>query len=197
MLLTTRFFAIAMLTAAAAVPTMARADAQSDVSNAYQKMMDSRFSAEMTTTGDGKTTKASGEYDTIKRIHMKMPEMEIIVLPEGTWMRTGDGDWTKPPIDMSAMFKRFMPQTIADMQKGISNVKDEGKSTWQGQPVQVVSYDMNTKVMGFSISSHNRLWIDDSGRAIHSEVDSTAMGHKSHTVQDIKYDDSIRVTAPQ
>jgi hypothetical protein len=51
--------------------------------------------------------------------------------------------------------------------------------------------------MGFSVSSHNKVFIDESGRVVRSESDSEAMGNKSHTVQTIHYDDSIRISAPQ
>lgn len=193
------FVAIALLALAVTVPATAHADsdAQAVVVAAQKKMMDLRFRTEMTSTSKGETSKATGEFDTMERMHMKTPDAEIIMVPEGVWMRSKGEGWMKPPIDMSGMFKQFMPKTVADIQKGMSNVKDEGMSTWQGKPTRVISYDMNTKVMGFSVKSHNRLWIDKSGLPIHSEVDSEAMGQKSHAVQDIIYDDSIRITAPK
>jgi hypothetical protein len=98
---------------------------------------------------------------------------------------------------MSAMVNRLMPQTIAEMRDGISNVKDEGATTWQGQPARIVSFDQKTKIMMFTVESSNRVWIDAQGRIIHSEAESTTMGKKSKTEQDIRYDDSIRVTAPK
>jgi hypothetical protein len=180
----------------AAASGLARADARSDVLDAFQKMMDSRFAIDARSTSDGETTTSHAEYDTIKRIHMKTAEMEMIVLPGSTWMRSGDGEWSQPPFDMGAMASKLVPQTIGEMQKGITNVKDEGAATWQGQPARILSYDMDTKVMMFTVSSHNRIWLDAQGRIIHSEAESTAMGKQSHTEQDIRYDDSIRVNAP-
>lgn len=189
-------FMLAALCVITAAPGLARADVRADILDAFQKMMDSRFAIDARSTTDGETTTSHAEYDTIKRIHMKTAEMEMIVLPEGTWMRSGDGDWTKPPFDIGAMASKLVPQTIEEMQNGIANVKDEGMGKWQGQAAHIVSYDMDTKVMMFTIESHNRVWIDAQGRIIHSEADSTAMGNKSHTVQDIRYDDTIRISAP-
>ncbi len=104
------------------------ADARDDVFKAYQKMMDSRFAVDITTTGDSDTMKSHGEYDTVERIHFKNDKMEMIVLPEGTWMKTGK-DWTKPPIDMSGMVKQFIPKSIDDMRAVTKNVVDEGTTT--------------------------------------------------------------------
>lgn len=189
-------FMLAALCVITAAPGLARADARADILDAFQKMMDSRFAIDARSTTDGETTTSHAEYDTIKRFHMKSSEMEIVVLPEGTWMRSGGGDWMKPPFDVGAMASKLVPQTIEEMQKDIANVKDEGATTWQGKPARIVSYDMDTKIMMFTVESHNRVWIDAQGRIIHSEADSTAMGKKSHTVQDIRYDDTIRISAP-
>lgn len=191
------FLSLIALIACACASGSVRADARADLLDAFQKTMDSRFAVDARSTGDGEATTMHGEYDTIKRIHMTTDDVEIIVVPEGTWMRSGGGDWTQPPIDMSAMVNRLMPQTIAEMRDGISNVKDEGATTWQGQPARIVSFDQKTKIMMFTVESSNRVWIDAQGRIIHSEAESTTMGKKSKTVQDIRYDDSIRVTAPK
>jgi hypothetical protein len=41
------------------------------------------------------------------------------------------------------------------------------------------------------------VFLDGSGKIVRSESDSTVMKQTSHTVQTIRYDDSIRVTAPR
>ena len=63
------------------------ADARDDVFKAYQKMMASKFTVDITTVSGTDTLKSHGEYDTVDRIHFKNDKMEMIVLPEGTWMR--------------------------------------------------------------------------------------------------------------
>jgi hypothetical protein len=179
-----------------AVPSAARAsDAREDVFKAYQKMMGSRFAMDITTVSDGDTTTSHGEYDTVERIHFRSDRMEMIVLPEGTWMRMGH-DWTKPPIDVSAMVRQFVPKSIDDVKAVTKSASDEGMTTWNGEPAHAYRYSVDTTMMGIHMTSTNRIFVNAAGRIVHIESDGEAMGRKSHTTQDVKYDDSITVTAP-
>jgi hypothetical protein len=51
-------------------------------------------------------------------------------------------------------------------------------------------------VMGIDVTSHNKAFLDSSGRIVRAESTGEAMGRKSSTVQTIRYDDSIRVEKP-
>ena len=172
------------------------ADARDDVFKAYQKLMASRFAVDINTTGAGDTLKSHGEYDTVDRIHFRNDKMEMIVLPEGTWMKTG-GDWMKPPMDMSGMVKQFVPKSIEDLRAMTKNASDQGATTWNGQSVHAYSYDVDTTVMGIHVTSTNKIFLNALGQIVHAESDGEAMGRKSHTTQDIRYDDSIRVNPPK
>ncbi len=178
-------------------PVLAAADAREILLKAYEKMLDSRCATEtVTTDGKGRESRSRVEFDTIRRIRVTTEQASFVVLPEGTWMRTGKGDWMQPPIDMSAMFKRLVPATIEDIRSGTSNIRDEGMQEIGGASLQAVSYDVNTRVMGIAVSSHNTVYVDGSGRIVRSVSDGEAMGQKTHSVQTIRYDDSIRITAP-
>jgi hypothetical protein len=172
------------------------ADARDDVFKAYQKLMASRFAVDITTTGDSGAIKSHGEYDTVERIHFRNDRMEMIVVPEGTWMKTGK-DWMQPPMDMSGMVKQFIPKSIDDLRAMTKNAADQGATTWNGQSVHAYSYDVDTTVMGIHVTSTNKIFLNSSGQIVHAESDGQAMGKKSHTVQDIRYDDSIRVNPPK
>ncbi|HET9033485.1 MAG TPA: hypothetical protein VFN25_11330 [Dokdonella sp.] len=188
---------LAMSCSLFSTPAAADGSASDALFSAYQKMINSSYSADsVSTDAKGKETRTKVEFETISRFRATTSETSIVVLPEGTWMRSGDGQWMKPPVDMSGMFKRMIPSTIEDIRAGTSNIKDEGLQTIDGQSLRAISYDVNTKVMGVTVSSHNKVFIDDTGRIVRSESDSTAMGHKSHTVQTIHYDDSIKISAP-
>lgn len=188
---------LALSCALIATPAAADGSASDALFAAYQKMINSSYAADsISTDAKGKETRSNVEFENISRFRANTGETSFIVLPEATWMRTGNGQWMKPPIDMSAMFKRLIPSTIADIRAGTSNIKDEGMQTVDGNNARVISHDVNTKIMGITVSSHNKVFIDDSGKVIRSESDSTAMGHKSHTVQTVRYDDSIRISAP-
>jgi hypothetical protein len=187
----------AALFAFALIPLAANAaDARDDVFKAYQKMMASRFAVDITTTGDSGTMKSHGEYDTVERIHFRNEKMEMIVLPEGTWMKTGK-DWMQPPVDVSGMVKQFVPKSIEDLRAVTKNAADQGAKTWNGQSVHAYSYDVETTVMGIHVTSTNTIYLNAAGQIVHAESDGQAMGKKSHTTQDIRYDDSIRVTPPK
>ena len=195
-----RLFATALVLAAlcsGAGPVLAAGDASSALFDAYAKMINSRCVAEtVATDAKGRESRSQVEFDTINRIRVSTDQASFIVLPEGTWMRTGGGEWTKPPIDMSAMFKRLVPSTLEEIRAGTRNIRDEGIQTVDGQNLRAVSYDVNTQVMGIDVSSHNTVFIDASGRIVRSVSDGEAMGHKTHSVQTIRYDDSIRISAP-
>lgn len=188
-----RFFACcAMLLLASQLAAAASMDA---VIAAYHKMEGGHFRTEATITDDkGNVTNSKAEFETMERIHVVSPRSEIIMLPEGTWMRTGD-KWMKPPIDMSAMVRNFRPMG-EDMLRSAKNVTDNGMTTWQGQPAHSYTYDTDTAVMGIHATAHTTVYLSLAGSVLGSEADSEAMGHKSHTVQKVIYDESVRVHAP-
>jgi hypothetical protein len=190
--------ALLLMCSVLSTPASADGSARDVLFAAYQKMMNARYAADsVSTDAKGRQTRSKVEFDSISRFRATTDQTSFVVTPEGTWMRNGDSDWIKPPVDMSAMFKRLLPATMEDIRSGTSNIKDEGTQDIDGTSVRVISYDVNTKIMGFSVSSHNKVSIDESGRVVRSESDSEAMGNKSHTVQTIRYDDSIRISAPE
>lgn len=112
-------------------------------------------------------------------------------------MRSGDGEWMQPPIDMSAMFKALLPMTINEVRSGTRNIKDEGMKAVDGAELRAISYDLSTTIMGITVNSHVTVYLDEAGRIVRSESDGEAKGRKTHVVQTIRYDDSIRITAPK
>jgi len=176
--------------------TASAADAREDVFRAYQKMMDSRFAVDINTVSGSDTIRSHGDYDTVERIHFKNDKMEMVVLPEGTWMRTGN-EWTKPPVDTSGMVKQFIPKSVDDIRAATKSASDGGATTWNGLPVHALVYDVDTTIMGIHVTSTNKIFLNAAGQIVHAESDGEAMGRKSHTTQDIRYDDSLRVVAPK
>jgi len=171
------------------------ADARDDVFKAYQKLMGARFAVDIDTVSDNGPIKSHGEYDTVDRIHFRNDKVEMIVIPEGTWMKTGKG-WTQSPVDMSGMVKQFIPKSIDDLRAGTKNAADRGATTWNGQSVHAYTYDVDTTMMGIHVTSTNKIYVNGAGQIVYAESDGQAMGHQSHTTQTIRYDDSIRVNAP-
>ena len=172
------------------------ADARDDVLKAYQKLMAAKFTVDITTVSGSDTMKSHGEYDTVDRIHFKNDKVEMIVLPEGTWMRTGK-DWTQPPVDMGGMVKQFIPRSIEEMRAATKSATDDGMTTWNGQSLHAYSYDIDTTMMGIHVTSTNKIFINASGQIVHVESNGEAVGRRSRTLQDVHYDDSIKVVAPR
>jgi len=182
------------------VPQEASADAGAEQSlfSAYQTMLGSRCATETLSRDEkGRETRTHTEFDTLERIRVSTDQVSFVILPEGTWMRSGDGDWMQPPIDMSAMFKALLPMTINEVRSGTRNIKDEGMKTIDGATLRAVSYDLSTTIMGITVNSHVTAYLDEAGRIVRSESDGEAKGRKSHVVQTIRYDDSIRISAPK
>ena len=178
-------------------PVLADGSAGDALFTAYQKMLDSRYVADtVSTDAKGRQTKTRVEFDSMTRFRATTDDSAFVVLPEGVWMRSGNGEWMQPPFDMSGMIKHMLPMAMDEVRAGTSNIKDEGVRTVDGQDLRAISYAVNTRVMGISVSSQNTVFLDGSGRIVRSESDSTAMKQKTHAVQTIRYDDSIRITAP-
>jgi hypothetical protein len=180
-----------------ALPALALDSASDALTRAYDAMLNSRGVIDSVATGaDGKPANSRIEFDTLKRLRMTSDETSMIMLPEGTWMRTGGTDWIQPPIDMSAMFERLLPASREVLRTGTRNIRDEGVKSIDGAELRVISYDITTKMMGITVNSRNTTYLDASGRIVRTISDGEAMGQKTHSVQTIRYDDSIRVMAP-
>lgn len=187
------------LVALACVPGHAFADAGAEQAlfAAYESMLGSRCATEtVSRDGKGKETRTLTEFDTLDRIRVTSDQISFVILPEGTWMRAGGGDWSQPPIDMSAMFKGLMPMTLKDVRAGTRNIRDEGMRTSNGVSLRAISYDVSTQFMGITVNSQVTAYLDEAGRIVRSESVGEAMGQKTQVVQTIRYDDSIRISPP-
>lgn len=168
------------------------------VFGAYNKMLEAKFAVDIQSTDDkGNQAKALAEYESLSRFHVKTDRLEIVSLPEGSWVKADQAGWTRSPAEMAAMVKQFVPKSAAELQASSSNLKDEGPTTWNGQAAHAYSYDTRMQVMGADVKAHNKVVIDQGGRLVRSESDGESMGIRSHSVQQIRYDDAIKVAPPQ
>ena len=191
----TRFILVLAISLLAGVGS-AWADVQSNLFAGYEKMMNGSFISEMVSTTKGKESRIEARYESMRRVHMKTPDVEFIMIPEGTWMKMSGQGWMKPPFDISGMVQSTLPKTIEDARAGISNIKDEGKRTVDGQTLQAISFDQNVTVMGKSVSSRALVFLDSNNRIVRSESTSGSGKKETVSTQTIRYDDSVRVTAP-
>jgi hypothetical protein len=163
-----------------------------------EKMKTAHYRSESTTTdNNGKTRILRGEGVGFDRLHT-LPSSdnprEMILVPEGGWKRTGNGAWQKMPDREVQVAQKLMGGVESWLPKNITNTSDDGMTTFNGQPAHAYSYD----VVAFGVKSHSKMYLNSAGLLIGSE--STAgpfMGHTTHTVQKVAYDNSISVNAPQ
>jgi hypothetical protein len=143
-----------------------------------------------------KTRKIEADVILPSSFHMKMPEMETIMLKQGTWMKM-DGKWRAMPGAMSGAVAKAVS---TGMEKGMANVKNLqclGPQSVEGKTYTTYDFDSSGEAMGVKATSHVTLYKGDNGLPAIMIIDGEAMGHKSKTVQHITYDPSITISPPQ
>lgn len=140
-------FAFALLLAAAAP---AVADDRADLVAAFGKgFAKGSFRAEMQVMVGGKPMTTHTDVQWPDRYHMRTPDMEVIILPQGTWMNPGgSGQWIPAPMDMSAMIKGFSKQGLDDNLASIKDVQKVGSAEVAGCPSTLYRYRTVAEIMG-------------------------------------------------
>ena len=133
----------------------------------------------------------------INRLHNRITDqMEAIILPGKSYIKQG-GNWQLMPVDISQMVTGFRAEMMKNSIANTTNVKELGPSEINGHKVKGYEYDSTATVMGQSSSAHCKMWLDvDTGLPVRQEVDGSAMGHKSHTIQDYDFTSPVKIEAP-
>lgn len=166
----------------------------------WSKMLASKdlaYRAHMVTTDKkGRKYPSDMSVQWPNRFHMKNPDSEMIILPQGTWMNAG-GNWMKMPMDMSKMIQQFTPEAVKAGMDGIKTVTYLGDAEVNGKSCKQYRYDFDSKIMGIRSSGTATISLEAStGFPVRMESTGEAMGQKSSTVVDYEYDPSIRITPP-
>lgn len=189
---------MSVLLIAGAAQDIHAADARVEISAAMHQMAKpgNKFHTVGINTSDGKTMKSSVDIIMPDHFHVISDRNEIIVIPEGSWMKHGDS-WQKLPMDMSRMIGQFTPAALAEAEQNMTDAKFLGADTINGEKAKTYSYTTSVSMMGIKSTSNAKIWVsDNSGRVIHMESDGSAMNKTTHAVQDITYDNSIKITPP-
>ncbi|AVP97825.1 hypothetical protein C7S18_11730 [Ahniella affigens] len=176
------------------------AGVRAELISLWSKMLASKdlaYRAHMVTTDKkGRKFESTMAVQWPNRFHMKNPDSEMIILPQGTWMNAG-GNWMKMPMDMSKMIQQYTPDAIKAGMDGIRAVSFLGESDVNGKNCKQYRYDFDSKVMGIRSTGTATISLDAStGFPVRMETTGEAMGQKSSTVVDYEYDPTIRITAP-
>lgn len=99
--------------------TSAFADSRQEVEDAFRQVLsDKSYNATITTQEKRRNVTIRMKVELPDRFHMKTDDVEIIVLPEGTWMNAS-GQWMRSPVNMSQMIAGYTGEA---MEKGIGSI---------------------------------------------------------------------------
>jgi hypothetical protein len=188
---------VCLAAALAACSTTAYADCKSDLDSIMQAHLKAGpYHTSMDMVAGGKTRTIETDVILPSSFHMKMPEMETIMLKQGTWMKMG-GKWQAMPAAMSAISGNMIQDAMAQGMKGATNFQCGSSAEFDGQSYPLYEFDASAEAMGVKASSHVKLFKGPNGLPVGLIVEGAAMGVKSVTTQHIKYDPSITINPPQ
>lgn len=193
--------AVLLISLAMAAPVRADdAGVRAELIGLWSKMLASKdlaYRAHMVTTDKkGRQYATDMEVQWPNRFHMKNPDSEMIILPQGTWMKAG-GDWMKMPMDMSKMIQQYTPEATKAGMDGIQTVTYLGEAEVNGKACKQYQYAFDSKVGGIRSTGTAKISLEAlTGYPVRMETTGEAMGQKSSTVVDYEYDPTIRITAP-
>lgn len=180
--------------------SVALADAKTEVFAAWDAMFAaSSYRANIHASSGDQHYEQTIEIQLPDRIHMRGgPGGDVIVTPEGAWMKPPGGNWSVAPESTAALSKQFMSQEfVAQTKASVTAVEALGSESLRGQPVRVYRIEQTQTILGIKSTSTIKLYVDiGSGRPIRQEIDANAMGRDSRTVQDIEYVDTLQIKPP-
>ena len=154
------------------------------------------YHTKMEMVSGGKTRNVESDVILPSSFHVKMPEMEAIMLKQGTWMKMG-ATWQAMPAAMSAMTGGMAQDAMAQGMKNAANFKCGTSAEFDGKSYPIYEFDSSAAVMGVKATSHIKLFKGANDLPVGIIVDGEAMGVKSLTTQHITYDPSIKISPPQ
>lgn len=123
------------------------------VMEAFQKAFSAQgYRASMTSKVNGREYPTQIEVQWPNRYHITTPDSEIIVVPEGTWVKAG-GQWMKMPMDMSKTIEGYSRRAMDEGLAGMGEVSEIGGDTVDGCAATVYRYVSSAKFMGVDSSA--------------------------------------------
>ena len=155
------------------------------------------FRVEMRGESDGQQVVSSGEIQLPDRFHMTMPEGEMIMVPEGIWMKQG-GAWMQLPETMVSMMQGMISRAAQAPREQLDGVECLGEETVEGTAYKAYSYNSEDEFEGIRAKARVKLYADPAtGLPARLEIDGESMGVSSRVIQTITFDHSISIEPPQ
>lgn len=146
-------FATVALLFASLFASAAHADARDEVIAAFDTALAKRaYHVTMVTQVRGKPYETRTAVQLPGSFHMRNPDSETIVLPGGSWMRTGN-EWMRLPMDMSRLVQNVTFEAMKDGERYVQDVQATGEETIDGCVSKGYRYVADGKFMGFKARS--------------------------------------------
>jgi len=157
------------------------------------------------TSSNGTTTTMLVEYASPDRYHVVRDgqagntdsKLEFLIVGKETYMKSGNGAWTKYPADMGSMIATFNdPKAIEELNKG-AEIKFIGPDTLDGMPMLVYQYTLDN-AGGLVGKVVTKTWVAVAdGMPRKSESDGEYQGIKSKTILTVSdYNSDIKIELP-
>jgi hypothetical protein len=181
--------------------TTAHADPKAEVFAAWDAMIAAKsYRATVETTANNQVFTQTIEMIIPDQMRMTGgPGGDLVITTAGAWIKAPGQEWTEAPPGTAAMSKQFMSEEfVAKAKAGVKSVEALGTEDVAGKPARTYRVEQTMTMMGIESQSSTKLYVDaESGRPIRQEVDATAMGRSSRTVQDIEYVADLKIVAPK
>jgi hypothetical protein len=142
-----------LVLASAALPAVATADDRALLIDAFTKAMArGSYAMQIETEVKGRPYRTEMKVSYPDRYHMRSPDTEIIILPQGTWMNAG-GQWMKVPMNMSQMIAGYSKEAMQQGMASISEVRREGSEAIDGCTADLYRYRTSGEFMGVKQAS--------------------------------------------
>lgn len=186
------FMAVLLMPLASA----ALADPQAEVESTFRKVMaDKSYNAVITSEAKRRTTVIHMLVQLPDRFHMKTEGMEVIILPEGTWMNAS-GQWMRSPVNMSQMIAGYTGEAMEKGIGSIGKVEYVGEEDVQGCTSKNYRYSQSGEFMGMKSQGESLLSICQSnGKPV--RIVSKEAGKSDSVTITYDWDTPVNIRAPR
>lgn len=174
----------------------ARADARDEVIAAWENTMArGSYRMQMSTESRGRPQSQEIDVQLPSSFHMRSPETEMVMLPQGTWMRV-NGSWMRMPVNVSQMAEAYSADAIEQGKQSLQQVERVGEGMVEGCDAVSYRYTSSGKFMGIRSDSTTEMAVcKDSG--LPRLLTSTSGGRRADTVRIVyDFDAAIDIRPP-
>lgn len=185
-----------ILLAGALAAGPALADARQEVVDAFTKAFSrGEYIAVITTDVKGRPYVMRMQVEWPNKFHMKNPDTEMVILPQGTWMNAA-GRWMKVPMDMSKMIEGYSKEAVDQGLQGMVDVRETGSEDINGCTAKVYQYTATGQFMGVKNKSDVEVAVcGDSGYPVRLKTLEKGSGEAVSISYD--FDANVDIRAPQ